>query len=274
MNHTYFFMGGLSRSGSTLLSAILNQNPDIYVSENSPICDLTYKLNLLFDHNPQYNAVPNEERRVNVLRSLIDNYYYDIERPIIIDKFRSWGTPYNVSMIQSLYTENVKIICPVRNVLEILSSFITLLDNNKDNISFVDRIIQEEGLYDPKKDLNDIRCDVLMDMDGGIEHQLYAIRESFLSKNKKFLHLIEYDDLVLNTKSEIKKIYNFLEIDEFDHNYDLINYNSHSRDAEYFGVPNLHKVRQKISKTSKDPKIVLSKSVVKKYSNKEFWRLV
>jgi sulfotransferase len=265
-------MGGLSRSGSTLLSAILNQNPDIHVSENSPICDLTYKLNLLFDQNQQYNASPNEQRRINVLKSLIDNYYYDVESPIIIDKFRSWGTPYNVSMIQSLYTENVKIICPVRNVLEILSSFITLLNNNKDNISFVDRVIKEEGLYDPKKDLNDIRCDVLMNMDGGIEHQLYAIRESFLSENKKFLHLVEYDDLVFNTKIEIEKIYNFLEMDKFEHNYDLINYNSSSRDTQYFGVPNLHKVRQKISKNSKDPKKVLSKSVIKKYSGKEFWR--
>lgn len=272
MNHTYFFMGGLSRSGSTLLSAILNQNPDIYVSENSPICDLTYKLNLLFDHNPQYNALPNEERRVNVLRSLIDNYYYDIERPIIIDKFRSWGTPYNVSMIQSLYTKNVKIICPVRNVLEILSSFITLLENNKGNISFVDKIIKTEGLYDHKKNLNDIRCDVLMNMDGGIEHQLYAIRESLFSDNKKFLHLVEYDDLVCDTENEIKKIYDFLEIDIFNHNYDYINYSASSRDIEYFGISNLHKVRQKISKNSKDPKKVLSKSVIKKYSNKEFWR--
>jgi sulfotransferase len=266
-------MGGLSRSGSTLLSAILNQNPDIYVSENSPICDLTYKLNLLFDHNPQYNAVPNEERRVNVLRSLIDNYYYDIERPIIIDKFRSWGTPYNMSMIQSLYTKNVKIICPVRNILEILSSFITLLDNNKDNISFVDRIIKDKDLYDPKKDLNDIRCDVLMNMDGGIEHQLYAIRESLSSKNKKFFHLVEYNDLISNTKIEIEKIYDFLEIDKFAHTYDCIDYKTSSRDTEYFGVPDLHKVRQKISKTSKDPQRILSKNIIKKYSNKEFWRL-
>lgn len=272
MNHTYFFMGGLSRSGSTLLSGILNQNPDIHVSENSPICDLTYKLNLLFDHNPQYNASPNEKGRINVLRSLIDNYYYEIKNPIIIDKFRSWGTPYNVSMIESLYTENVKIICPVRNVLEILSSFISLLENNKDNISFVDRIIKNEGLYDRKKNLNDIRCDVLMNMDGGIEHQLYAMQESLLSNNKKFFHLVEYDDLVFNTKNEIKKIYEFLEIEQFEHSYDCINYTSSSRDTEYFGVPDLHKVRQKISKTSKDFHKVLSKNIIKKYSNKEFWR--
>jgi len=272
MNHTYFFMGGLSRSGSTLLSAILQQNPNIYVSENSPICDLTYKLNLLFDQNPQYNASPNEQGRINVLKSLIENYYYDVKNPIIIDKFRSWGTPYNVSMIESLYTENVKIICPVRNVLEILTSFITLLENNKNNISFVDKIIKDQGLCDSEKNLNDIRCDVLMNMDGGIEHQLYAIRESLSSKNKNFFHLVEYNDLIFNTKIEIEKIYDFLGIDKFTHTYDCIDYKTSSRDTEYFGVPDLHKVRQKISKTSKDPQRILSKNTIKKYSNKEFWK--
>lgn len=272
MNHTYFFMGGLSRSGSTLLSSILNQNPNIHVSENSPICDLTYKLNLLFDQNPQYNATPDEQKRINVLRSLIDNYYYDVENPIIIDKFRSWGTPYNLSMIESLYTKDVKIICPVRSVLEILTSFISLLEKNKNNISFVDKIIKSENLYDGKTPLNDIRCDVLMNMDGGIEHQLYAMKESSSVKNKKFFHLVEYDDLVSNTKVEIEKIYDFLEIDTFEHKYDHINCKILSRDIEYFGIPNLHTVRQKISKTSKDPHKVLSKNILEKYSNKEFWR--
>lgn len=273
MNHTYFFMGGLSRSGSTLLSAILQQNPNIYVSENSPVCDLTYKLNLLFDHNPQYNAVPNEQGRINVLRSLIDNYYYDVEKPIIIDKFRSWGTPYNISMIQTLYTKNVKIICPVRNVLEILSSFIVLLENNNGNISFVDKIIKEQDLYDDKKHLNDIRCEVLMNMDGGIEHQLYATRESILKKNKNIFHLVEYDDLISNPQREIERIYNFLEIENFNHNYDCINYTPSSKDIEYFGVSNLHRVRQEIKKISKNPHKVLSKNIIKKYSNKEFWRI-
>lgn len=143
------------------------------------------------------------------------------------------------------------------------------MDKNKGNISFVDKIIKEQNLYDDKKDLNDIRCDVLMNMDGGIEHQLYAIKESLSSK---YFHLVEYDDLISNPKNEIEKIYDFLEIENFNHNYDHINYKSESRDIEYYGISDLHKVRDKIEKLSKDPKKVLSKSVLKKYSNKEFWR--
>ncbi|NBP58534.1 sulfotransferase, partial [bacterium] len=33
----YYFISGLPRSGSTLLSAILNQNPRFYSGPNSPV---------------------------------------------------------------------------------------------------------------------------------------------------------------------------------------------------------------------------------------------
>ena len=36
---TYFFLSGLPRSGITLLGAILEQNPDIYVGATSPVLE-------------------------------------------------------------------------------------------------------------------------------------------------------------------------------------------------------------------------------------------
>ena len=77
-------MGGMARSGSTLLCAILQQNPKLYVSEQSPVCDLTYKLNLHLDNNQFYQGCPNEQRRINTLKGLIDNYYQDVQQEIVI----------------------------------------------------------------------------------------------------------------------------------------------------------------------------------------------
>ena len=37
MNKTFYFMAGLPRSGSTLLSSILNQNPRFYSGPSSPV---------------------------------------------------------------------------------------------------------------------------------------------------------------------------------------------------------------------------------------------
>ena len=267
MNHKYFFMGGLQRSGSTLLSAILQQNPEIYVSENSPICDLTYKLNQLFDNNYQYNSCPFENRRINVVKSLIDNYYYDVSESIIIDKFRSWGTHYNISMIEALYDQKVKIICPVRSITEILTSWITLFNKNKNHVSYIDKLITEKV-----ENIDDVRCDLLMNMDGGILHQMYAMD---LCRNPSFnevFHIVEYEDLISNPSKEIEKIYDFLKIKKYTHKFNNIKFNAKSRDTDYFGTPGLHEVRKYISKISKDPNDVLSETVLTKYSGLEFWR--
>ena len=37
MNKTFYFISGLPRSGSTLLSSILNQNPRFYSGPSSPV---------------------------------------------------------------------------------------------------------------------------------------------------------------------------------------------------------------------------------------------
>lgn len=269
----YFFLGGLTRSGGTLLTAILNQNPEIHVSEVSPICDLTYKLNQLFDYSTEYHAIPCENRRINVLKSLIDNYYYDIEAKYIIDKNYSWGTEYNISMIQSLYTDNVKIICTVRDVLEILSSYVSLVNKNKGQISFIDREISKFGNFnDSQNNMDDLRCDWLMSKHGTLNNQLLTLKNCLRSEFKEIFHLIEYNDLVKNPEKEIKKIYKFLNIDYYNHNFDNISYKSISRDYEVYGISNLHSIRKEIKKTSPKVEEVLSKNIIEKYSGLEFWR--
>jgi sulfotransferase len=275
MNKTYFFLGGLSRSGGTLLSSILNQNPDIYVSEFSPVLDLTYKLNLLFDESVEYNASPDENKRINVLKSFIDNYYFNTNKKYIIDKHHSWGTEYNISMIKALYTENIKIVCPVRNVLEILASYVKIINERNDCTSFIDKQIKALGFDVSQFDnINDARCDWLMSKYGTVKSQLYSLEKCIDPSYKKYFHLVEYDDLVENPEQEVLKVYNFLEIPKYNHNYKRISYRTNSLDYEVYGIPDLHKVRPEIKKTSPKVEEVLSNEIIKKYKNLEFWRNV
>ena len=266
MNHQYYFMGGMARSGSTLLCAILQQNPKLYVSEQSPVCDLTYKLNLLFDNNQFYQGCPNEQRRINTLKGLIDNYYQDVQQEIVIDKFRSWGTPYNFSMIESLYTDKAKIICPVRDVIECVASLLVLIKKHKNKKSFIDIRLESKGL-----DITDEnRCEEIINGDGGLMHNLFAMEHSKYEPNH--YHFVEYNDLVNDPSKVMKNLYEFLEIDHYEHNFKYINFTSQSRDSDYYGIPDLHKVRKKISKKSVNPSDILPNSIIDKYSGMEFWR--
>ena len=53
----FYFDCGLPRSGSTLLTALLNQNPEIHAGTLSPVMELMYYTNEIL-HNEQAKAFP------------------------------------------------------------------------------------------------------------------------------------------------------------------------------------------------------------------------
>ena len=129
-------MSGLPRSGSTLLTALLNQNPEIYASTNSPLLDtIHYTEEYLLYKSEQYKATPNPEGAYKVISSISNNYYFNIPQNIIIDKSRGWVN--QVKHIQDYISKEPKIICPVRDIQDILSSFLNLntLETNWSRVS-------------------------------------------------------------------------------------------------------------------------------------------
>jgi hypothetical protein len=71
----FFFMAGLPRSGGTLLSSILNQNPDIYVSPQSTLP------NTLGAAYNQYQSKENKDydqfqQIYNVMEMIIPKFYF------------------------------------------------------------------------------------------------------------------------------------------------------------------------------------------------------
>jgi len=270
MKKKYFFLAGLPRSGSTLLSCILNQNPEIYCSNESPICDLLFRTEMYFAESKGYHASQNEGGQFQVCKTIIQSYYHNNSESFIIDKFRSWGTPDNLFLIRKYITEDVKIICPVRPITEILASFIKLFRQHEDRENFVDLNIVNHNrfIYKP---LDDIRCDELMIPNGPIDTALFSISQSKLPENKNVFHFVEYDNLIFNTEKTVKQIYDFLEIKYFEHDFENI-HQSNEINHEYHNLPNMHVVRKKIDKQSTPPEEILSEYVINKYKNYEIWR--
>lgn len=267
---TFFFLSGLPRSGSTLLASILNQNPDIYCSpEETMICDLLYNTFGYITNSPHFNSQPNPVGKYNICKSIIISYYQNRKENYIIDKCSSWGVPENLKLITNYITKDVKIICTVRPILEVLASFISLFERNKNVPNFADEHIKYNKRY-LYRTLNDARCDELMRMNGPIDHALYSI--SNLKKNHpNMIHLVEYDDLVSNPQSTINKIYQFLNLDFYEHDFINIE-NPKEIDWKYYKIPDLHYVRKKVEKKSPNVKDVLSEYVISKYSNYEIWK--
>jgi sulfotransferase len=268
---TFYFMAGLPRSGSTLISSILNQNPNIYSSANSPMCGMMFNLERSILASEQYSAYPKPQVMSNTVLGIINGYYSDTEKNIVIDKSREWSMPEHFAVLLRNLPYEPKIILPVRSITDILASFISLVGKNPGKPNFIDSEInsrQEFNFYRPP---NDTRCDHLMRPKGLIDNALYGIAYALQPENKKYFHFVEYDDLVNSPKEEIDKIYEFLGIDKFDHDY----YNIENRikeDDNVYGLTGQHDVRSSVSRRNIDKNNVLSQYVINKYSGQEFWR--
>jgi sulfotransferase len=262
MDKTFFFMAGLPRSGSTLLSAILNQNPDIYASPQTDLLQMMYLLDTNIPTLESYKAGVKVNDYSRVIKELGQTFYSNQSQPIIIDKNRAWSTPGNFHLAQVL-NSNVKIIMPYRPILEILTSFITLV-NKYPNNNFIDRSLNQNDFYSKYyRSLDDARCDWLMRSNGEIDQALLGLAQVKDKPNQ--LHLVKYQDLMDNPSNVMNDIYSFLEIPNFQHTFTRIKSpNQKLGDSNAFGIPTLHYVRADIKKVSQNPEQILSKYVVEK----------
>jgi sulfotransferase len=262
---TFHFLSGLPRSGSTLLSALLNQNPKIHASTNSPVLDtIHYTEEYLLYNSEQYKAHPKPTSAHKVLSSIAPNYYFDTPENIIIDKSRGWVN--QISHITDYITPNPKIICPVRNIQDIMVSFLCLIHKNS-KTSFIDEGLIRNGL----EINNDNRCDYLMSSQGIIGMSYNALYEAFTKGHQDKILLIEYDNLVRNPQKELNRIYDFIEEDGFSHSFENI-VPKYDENDEVYQLENMHFVRDKVEKIHRDNEKYLSNYIINKYKHMEFWR--
>lgn len=264
-------MSGLPRSGSTLLSSILNQNPEVYSSPNSPMCGMMVNLERSLIASEQYNAFPKPQVMSRTIMGVLDNYYYDIDKPFIIDKSREWAIQEHFAVLLRNLPYEPKIVLTVRNITDILASFIYMVNQQPGNDNFIDRAIQAGNGFNLYRSIDDIRCDHLMIPKGLIDNGLYGIAYAMLEENKQYFHIVEYEDLINKTSDTIDGVYNFLGVDKFTHDLSNIKNVTKENDAIY-GVPGMHDVRESITKRPINKEQILSPYILNKYQGLEFWR--
>lgn len=222
----FIALSGLPRTGSTLLSSILSQNPDIHAEGNSAVCQLMWDMQISCEYTASQQITANY--RFNTQDDLVSSipgiYYKDVEANNIVDKCRSWTLEPNMKMIRRYIRKDPKVIVLTRPIDEIVESFVRLRKLNGWTDNF------EEGLLD--KDSEPIMRSL-----NGVE---YALNNN----NGEFI-FIEYNDLVLHTNDVIKSIYDFCDIEYFDHNYNKIVNKYHENDKIY-GLIGQHDVRPQI----------------------------
>jgi sulfotransferase len=268
---TFAFLSGLPRSGSTLLASILNQNPNIHSGANSPMCGMMWHLEQSIIASEQFNSYPKMHVLPDVVLGVLDSFYSDRNEPLIIDKSREWAMPQHFDLLKRNLPYEPRIILCVRPIIEILASFINLVNNNSGNVSFIDKEIEAHKQVHFYHHPHETRCDSLMRPGGPIDNALYGVAFASQPENKKYFHIVEYSDLVSDAPRAMAGIYRFLGIEGFEHDYTNIVNEFHERDETY-GLYGMHDVRKKLSRSTVNIAEVLPQRTILKYSNMEFWR--
>jgi hypothetical protein len=131
-----FYLCGLPRAGNTLLSTLFNQNPEISATANSIVTEIFKDLNNL-KRSDTFLNYPDHDSFDNVIKAIVPAYYKDWKKPIIIDR-GPWGAPNNLAFLKHYINPKPKIIVLVREVLEVLGSFIEW--SNENQTAFPNRI--------------------------------------------------------------------------------------------------------------------------------------
>jgi sulfotransferase len=255
----FFFISGLPRSGSTLLSAILRQNPEFYADISSPVQGLVgATINVITAS--ESNHLIDEDRRKSLLRALFNAYYEAVEPPTVFDTSRGWTA--KTSLLKSLFPQT-KIICCVRDLFWILDSFERIAAKNTLwNASLTD---------DEARQTVTTRCDALMDVkkEGQVVKPYYFLEEGMLL-NPDMILLVEYESLCKKPESVMRELYGFIGKPYFDHDFKNVEYDNEVYDKA-LNMKSLHTVRREVSWIERPS--ILPKSVWEKYSGKEFWRV-
>lgn len=229
MYEKMFFIAGFHRSGSTLLGSILCQNPNIHMEGKSSLCQLMWDAKESVIKNEDYLLSNNKKFfDIEYISEIPKIYYKSNIRKIVIDKNPWWTNRNNVNLIYKYIDKNFKMIVLYRNPIEVLKSYIRVYKDN-------------HGL--PNYPLINSLPEVIDNHNDFI----FLIN----NKNNHNLLFIDYEDLVNDMPNKIKNIYDFLEIDYFQHTFDNIEKYYLQSDL-FYNLHGLYEVMPKIEKRKYD----------------------
>ena len=220
-----FFIGGFHRTGSTLISSILCQNPEIHIEGKSALCQI------MWDNHKSLDSMDNlikanqkKYLRHDLLSKIPQIYYNNNTRSIVFDKNPYWTNANNIKMIEDYICKDFKMIVLYRNTIEILQS--SAFFNIKNNYLLKNPIIETFP-------------DILFNSE-----DFFALVEK--GDHNKYL-FIDYNDFVNEPQKNIELIYKFLNIKNFHHEFSNIKKYLNSS-SDFYDMNGLYEVRSKIEK--------------------------
>lgn len=257
-NRQFHFISGLPRSGSTLLSGILLQNPRFHAGMTSPVGALCSAVLGQLSAGSEFGPVVATDKRRALVRGLFDSYYADIGKEVVFDTNRAWCA--KLPMVFDLFPQ-AKVIACVRNVAWVMDSFERMARANPyEHTRMFSGLGARGTVYS--------RVELLAQHDQAVGSAWTALREAFYGEHAKSLLLVDYDLLTRAPAKVMSLVYDFLGEPHFEHDFDNVEYSAEEFDQQ-LGMPGLHTLKAQVRHSTR--RTILPPDLFDKYSQMSFW---
>ncbi len=260
MDWTLHFISGLPRSGSTLLGALLRQNPRFHADMSSGLHSLVAANLEIMSAGSEVSLMMQEFQRPVVLRALFEAYYaWATDKAVIFDTNRGWCA--RMPLIRELFPQ-AKVIACVRDVPWIMDSIERLYRSNP---------FENTRLFPPDgRSTVYARVEALARRDRLVGFPWTALKEAYYGEQADSLLIIDYDLLARAPEKVLRLVYEFVGESWYeDHDFDNVEYDAEEFD-QALGVKGLHKVRRKVSFEPRQT--ILPPDLFEKFKEMDFWR--
>ncbi|WP_371325063.1 sulfotransferase [Dechloromonas sp. ZY10] len=256
----FHFISGLPRSGSTLLSALLRQNPRFHASMTSGLGALVNGVTQMMSPGSEVALTMAGEQRQDILSGLFHSYYQHLQdKPVIFDTNRMWTS--RMPLLKALHPK-AKVIACVRDIPWVMDSLERRVRENPYHFTRLFGPMNQGTVYS--------RVEALMGHEALVGRAWSGLKEAFYGDEADALLVVEYEYLSRMPEKVLRLIYDFIGEPWFEgHDFENVEFDAPEFD-EALGVSGLHKVRPKVEFQSR--RSILPPDLFKKFEGMDFWR--
>ena len=243
----------------------MGQNPDFYVTPTSGLMDLLYGAKHNFANIDEFKFALNKDELNSAFNSFLDAGLHAYcsslsNKKYFLDKGRGWG--YYIYWLEYFMKYQPKIICMVRDLRDVFASMEKAHRKNPNKEVLINWSELKNNTVAKRIDFWSMTPPV-----GIAIERLESIL--FDGSAHKFL-FIKYEDFCLNPEQQMARVYNYLDVPYFQHNFDYIPQVTHEDDSHTLGFGD-HVIRNTLSLTPSRANELLGEGVCDWIYNRYKW---
>ena len=257
---TYHFISGLPRSGSTLLSALLRQNPRFHAGMTSGLGGLVTGAMQIMSPGSEVALTLQDGQREDILRGLVHSFYQRVTaHEVVFDTNRLWTA--RMPMLAGLFPD-AKVIACVRDVAWVMDSLERRVRANPYHFTRLFGAQQQSTVY--------ARVEALMHQEALVGRAWAGLKEAYYGEQADRLLVIDYDLLSRAPERVLPLVYQFIGEPWFDgHDFAHVEFDAPAFD-EALGIDGMHRVRPKVEFQPRQT--ILPPDLFQRLQGMEFWR--